>query len=82
MWILVALVIAVILLGLVVIWWGYKTVNKKDKAKQDKRNIVKSYTKAYSKVTLKDGIKVHEIKNLNEHGKLMDWYHNPKKGGK
>lgn len=78
MWILVALVIAVILAGLVVIWWGYKTVNKKEKEQDVKRHIVRSYTKAYKKVTLKDGIKVHEVKDLKEHGKLMDWYHKGK----
>lgn len=53
-------------------------INKsiKDKRKMNvKRHIIKAYTKAYAKVVMKDNIKLHIVKDLNEHGRLMDFYH-------
>lgn len=83
MWILVGLVVAVILAGIVVLLLCNKMINDRKASKADvKRHIVKSYAKAYRSVKLKDGIKVYDVKDLKEHGKLMDWYHRPKKGGK
>lgn len=74
MWILVAIAIATLLLSIVTVALVNKTI--KDKRKMNvKRHIIKAYTKAYAKVVMKDNIKLHIVKDIKAHGRLMDFYH-------